>query len=345
MTNSQPVFVRAPQDRREEQRRIRRSRRARRCRVLVAALSLCAVVALGIAAPWQSAQPSARAPQGNVPLAHGQPPAKLRLRLGPTTVASATVARVRQMTPSRLARWLAKVPATHRTRRGLATITFRTDRAGLKRAVHGALATGGGAIRVPQRPVAATIRLPIIKQALRNNCEAAALSTLLVARRIHVDQLTLQRQVARSGPLDPQPRTGAVPLWGDPERGFVGRPDGGGTAGGYGVYQRPIRALARRHGAALTDLTGRSPSAVYQRLLGGRPVMAWVGLSTGPYKTWRTPGGRTVTGNFGEHTVVITGIEGDQLAVNDPLTGQRLTWTKAQFEQMWTRLGQRALSA
>lgn len=51
-----------------------------------------------------------------------------------------------------------------------------------------------------------------------------------------------------------------------------------------------------------------------------------------------------MTGNFGEHTVVLTGIDEDSLEVNDPLSGQRLTWTRSEFEVMWQRLGRQALS-
>ncbi|MGI8440956.1 MAG: hypothetical protein ACR2NV_12345, partial [Thermoleophilaceae bacterium] len=73
--------------------------------------------------------------------------------------------------------------------------------------------------------------------------------------------------------------------------------------------------------------------------------MVWVGLTDGPYKTWRTPRGDRVTGNFGEHTVVLTGLRGDTLELNDPLVGRRTTWTRDEFEQMWQRLGRRAISA
>jgi len=72
--------------------------------------------------------------------------------------------------------------------------------------------------------------------------------------------------------------------------------------------------------------------------------MTWIGLSDGPYVQWRTREGRRVTGNFGEHTVVLTGLRGNRLAVNDPLDGRRKTWTKDKFELMWRRLGRRALS-
>jgi len=134
-------------------------------------------------------------------------------------------------------------------------------------------------------------------------------------------------------------------LWGDPARGFVGRAEGGGPAGGYGVYEGPIRRLARRGGLVLRDLSRQRPRAVYRSLLRGRPVMVWVGLSDGPFKSWRTPSGRMVTGNFGEHTVLLTGLAGNRVDVNDPLSGRRLRWTRAQFELMWGRLGRRALGA
>ncbi len=185
--------------------------------------------------------------------------------------------------------------------------------------------------------------LPIVKQVFRNNCETAALSMLLVSRDVRVDQTALQRELPRSGPLDPRIAADGTWLWGNPERGFVGRVEGGGVAGGYGVYTGPIRALAARHGVYLYGLTGRAPGALYARLSRGRPVMAWVGLSPGPYQRWQTPQRKEITGNFGEHTVVLTGVRAGSVLVNDPLSGQRVEWTKASFELMWERLGRRAV--
>jgi uncharacterized protein YvpB len=71
--------------------------------------------------------------------------------------------------------------------------------------------------------------------------------------------------------------------------------------------------------------------------------MVWVGLSEGPYGRWRTPEGKTIGVNFGEHAVVLTGIRGKVVSLNDPLDGQRRTWTRAKFEHLWARLGRRAL--
>lgn len=215
-----------------------------------------------------------------------------------------------------------------------------------------AVAVGAGRAAVtnlgsalPDRAIV-SLRLPVVKQALRNNCETAALSMLLAARGVDVGQLALQRRLPRNGPLDPIVLAGGgLPIWGDPDRGFVGRANGGGTNGGYGVYQAPIRALAARYGVHLTDLTGTSPGAVYRTLLAGHAVMVWVGLSNGPYKTWRTSAGRRIHANFGEHTVVLTSISGGSVMLNDPLSGRRTSWTRASFVELWRRLGRRALAA
>lgn len=266
----------------------------------------------------------------------------VRVLDGKRVVASAPAERLQGMSAARLRRWLRVVPGRRERRRGRSVVVLRLDRVEMLRRTRRAARSGEDAV-VPWRAVAANVRLPVVKQVLRNNCETAALSMLVTVKRKRIDQLRLQRQLARSEPLDPGTEGGRL-VWGDPSRGFVGRPDGGGPAGGYGVYQQPIVALAGRHQVRLRDLSRRRPSAIYRRLLQGRPVMVWIGLSDGPFRTWTTPAGRTVTGNFGEHTVVLTGLSGQDLAVNDPLSGRRLTWSRSQFETMWQRLGRRALT-
>lgn len=193
---------------------------------------------------------------------------------------------VARLTRPQLSEWLNRVPERRRAQRGRASVVLETDRNALELAAREAARGGGGTVVVRERAVGAYTRLPVVKQALRNNCETAALSMLLAGRGVDAEQRELQRRLPRSGPLDPvaDPEGGA-PLWGDPQRGYVGRPAGGGTSGGYGVYERPIRALARRRGVVLGDLTGSSPRAIYRRLKRGHPVMVWVGLSpalTGP---------------------------------------------------------------
>jgi len=184
--------------------------------------------------------------------------------------------------------------------------------------------------------------VPLFRQTYRNNCETASLSMLLASVGVRVDQRTLQQQVRRSGPRDPIVRADGTWIWGDPEKGFVGRAAGGGTAGGFGVYQTPIRALAASYGVRLVDLS-RKREPLFYLLARGRPAIAWIGLSRGPYRSWRTSAGKRITVNFGEHVVVLTGTRGDSISVNDPLTGTRLVWTRTQFLAKWQLLGRRAL--
>ena len=188
-------------------------------------------------------------------------------------------------------------------------------------------------------------RVPLVRQVLRNNCETAALSMLLAARGVTAPQLELQRRLPRSGPLDPiEDGRDQLPLWGDPDKGFVGRVAGGGAAGGFGVYQGPIRRLAERYGVRLEDLSRQTPGELYRRLGAGRAVMAWMGLTEGPYRRWRIPSGKTISVNFAEHTIVLVALRGDGVEFNDPLTGTRRFWSRETFERRWRLLGRRALA-
>lgn len=223
---------------------------------------------------------------------------------------------------------------------GSATVTYRLDEAELRRRL---MTAGAQNVAVPERAVASRISTPVVQQQFQNNCETAALSMLLASRGRPRDQVSLQREVRQDGPLDPRTGAEGEMVWGDPEVGYVGRVDGGGTAGGFGVYEQPILALARRWTDPV-DLSGQPASAIYDQLLEGRAVLAWIGLQDGPYETWSTPNGGEVTVNYGEHTVLLVGIQGDRLLVNDPLDGQRKWWTKEEFELMYERLDRRAIS-
>lgn len=236
-----------------------------------------------------------------------------------------------------------KLPeSTTDTRGGTRTVYVYDGPATARRASR--LGSAGGTVSAVRRPVATTIAAPVIAQRLRNNCEATALSILLATIGRRVDQLRIQRAFPTSGPVDPRAAAGTM-TWGDPDDGFVGRADGGGAAGGFGVYPGPVRATAKRFGARLDDLSGRPASAVYRSLRSGHAVMAWIGLSDGPYGEWLSPAGRRINVNFGEHTVVLHGITRDgDLLVSNPLKGTRERWSSAQFELLWSRLGRRALA-
>lgn len=321
------------------QRRPRRAAvRRRRLAALVALAAVAAAVGFAITG-GQGGGGSGGEGEATAP----SPPPIVSLELGGKTLARARVGALTAAAAQ--ARLLAHVPAHQSARSGKATITYAVDRGAVAAQLRRAVRAGGGAIVVPRHPVATAIAVPMIGQVLRDDCEVTALSMVLGYAGHPVDQLTLQRQVAHAQPLDPTTGPNGEEVWGDPSIGFVGRADGGGPAGGFGVYQGPIRALAQRHGLALTELTGTSPQRVYATLLAGHPVLAWVALSEGPFATWTSPAGRPIKINYGEHAVVLTGVKGGTVAVNDPLSGERLTWTKTQFAQMWAGLGRRALAA
>lgn len=206
------------------------------------------------------------------------------------------------------------------------------------------LGPDGGEVRLRRATVSATVAAPVVQQAQKNTCESAALEVLAATAGLSFDQGRLQELFPVSGTPDPQDGPNGR-VWGDPDRGYVGRPDGGGTAGGFGIYPPPVRRVAGSLGFALDDLSGQPPEAVYRRLRSGRAVMVWIGLSDGPYGEWTSPQGRRIRANFGEHTVVLHGIREDGgLLVSNPLEGTREVWTAGDFERRWQLLDRRALA-
>lgn len=246
--------------------------------------------------------------------------------------------------PARLRRVLARaLPPGWQVKTGRARILYALDPA---RAVRRILAAGPvPVVRISATARSSIVQAPVVAQKLRNNCESAALEVLLATVGSRRPQLTLQEDLPTSGPPDPvNGPDGRV--WGDPDLGYVGRPDGGGVAGGFGVYQAPVRAVAARVGVKLEDISGTRLSTVLARLRAGRAVMVWVGLSDGPYGRWRSPAGRPVRVNFGEHTVVLTGVDAaGRVSVVNVLEGTRETWTQGELLTMWQRLDRRALAA
>lgn len=227
---------------------------------------------------------------------------------------------------------------------GRSRVTYRVNREATSRQV-AALGVDGGSVGAVATPVSSRIAAPVVRQRFRNNCETASLSSLMAGLGRPVRQAQLQDELARSGPADPiEGPDGRV--WGDPDEGFVGRFDGGGAAGGFGVYPQPISQLARRNGVRLDDLSGAPVEKIYDRVLGGLPVLVWIGLSDGPYEEWRSQKGRLIRVNWGEHAVVLTGVsEADELRVMNPLNGTIERWDRATFETKWALLGRRALAA
>lgn len=327
-----------PPPRRASQARVRRRRRVASLVVLVA---LGGGVAGLVGAPRST---GTRPPESST---SARPAAVITLRVVGTTLASLPLARYRtagSLDSSALRRAVIDaLPRTVAVRRGRTRITYAYDR---DRAARGALKLGrrGGSVTVSRRAVASRIAAPVLAQSQPNGCESAALSILLRSVGISATQERLQAKLPRSGPLDPE-GSGPSKVWGDPDRGYVGRVQGGGSAGGFGVYPGPVADVARSLGVRLSNMTGRAPQTVYDRLLAGRAVMVWIGLGDGPYGTWQTPDAKPIRVNFNEHTVVLHGIDGDgTISVSNPLQGTAERWSRQKFEAMWELLDRRALS-
>jgi len=182
-------------------------------------------------------------------------------------------------------------------------------------------------------------------------CEAAALEMALSYEGIKVDELTLLRYMT----LDSRPArfdaAGRLVTWGDPERGFVGNPDGHIQAyTGYGVYFGPVAAAAGRAGAHVAEagsgLYGSrvTPQDVYVAVLEGDPVVAWISntyhrVSLARYTAYD---GAAVEYTLTEHAVTVIGVRPDAVLINDPWFGQ--AWhTTAQFESAYATFGDMAV--
>lgn len=248
-------------------------------------------------------------------------------------------------TPERLAKELeVKLPERAVLTRGPARIRVRYRPQATIRAAAQEMVAGGD-VQAVAEPYAARVPAPAVQQAQRNTCESAALHILLATLGTDVSQARLQAALPVSGDPDPVARDGQQ-VWGDPDKGYVGRPAGGGVAGGFGTYPGPVRKAASKFKVPLRDITGQGAAAVYRQLLSGRAVMTWIGLSDGPYARWNSPDGKAIRVNFGEHTVVLHGIDAaGRLEVSNPLQGTRERWSKAKFETMFDRLGRRAITA
>lgn len=175
------------------------------------------------------------------------------------------------------------------------------------------------------------------------SCEAAALKMALAHEGIKTDEDTLLALIGSDTRPAVVDANGHLVRWGNPNVSFVGSPDGKLTSfTGYGVYAGPIASAATAAGGTVlmwgTNLPpdrgkGISPTAVYQALLDGHPVIAWISntyhdIQLGSYVAFD---GTKVWYTLTEHAVTLIGVRPDAVLINDPWFGQR--WhSKAEFE-------------
>ncbi|HWH15047.1 MAG TPA: C39 family peptidase, partial [Miltoncostaeaceae bacterium] len=265
-------------------------------------------------------------------IAPPRPPAPLVVRAGPASARIPPALRARLAgNVQGAAAWLA---ARSRFASAQASGIVSWDE-GDAAALASAADAEGPAVELTPTVLRVRVTVPVIRQVFRNNCETAALSMALRGR---VGQERLQRLLPLEEPLDPvQGPAGLV--WGDPERGFVGRVEGGG----YGVFEGPLARLAQRFDPGAHALRGGGFEKVLARVREGRPVVVWTTLGPSAPRRWTTRTGAVVLADQAHHTVVLTGIDAEGVRIADPWTGTTTTATVGAIEEGWRTLGRRAV--
>lgn len=143
---------------------------------------------------------------------------------------------------------------------------------------------------------------------------------------------------------------GRIPRSDNPDRGFVGDPDGPPgrlPPEGYGVHAAPIVAALRTFGLDAVESSGQSFEWLKMETRAGRPVIVWISASCDP--STRTPmvDGRGVafTAVRGEHTVLVVSADGAGVTVVDPAGGYRRRFERVEFEAAWELFGRMSVSA
>ena len=225
-------------------------------------------------------------------------------------------------------------------------IFLHVDQAVANTLVDQALANHQGRVDLPYTRVRSFIKMELQHQLFHHDSEVTALSMIASSVGIDAPQVRLVPLLRRNGPAAPQPIPGSKLFrWGDPEKGFVGKPNAPGPRGGFGVYEAPIRRLGAKSGVHLVGFDGKSVAAVRTALFEGHPLIAWVDWdgAAGGHTTWVTPSGKKITVSVGERAIVLTGAGPGYYLLNDPGSGKEYKWSLSRFSTRWQMLGRRAL--
>lgn len=181
------------------------------------------------------------------------------------------------------------------------------------------------------------LHVPWYHQRYRLSCEAA---TLRMAHNYH-DPYSIgsDGQVLRLLGVDRRARRGN--RWGDPNRTFVGDPNGRMMKTGYGVHYAPIARVATRYDRCrpAVMLRGASRQTYARYLADGYPIVVW-GAHRGPSGIvrvrWRSWWGNIVTAYSVEHTWTIVGFRGSvanptHFIIHDPSGRGNRTLSIGQF--------------
>jgi uncharacterized protein YvpB len=207
-------------------------------------------------------------------------------------------------------------------------------------------ATSGPGVIASQRawiippPTSRTLNVPYYHQNYSLSCEEASLRMALASRGVNVSEDQILNDIG----IDWRPAywDSAGMHWGDPYANVVGDPNGSElNYTGYGTYHSTIARASHDFGVAtVADGENISPGSVYQAILDGHPVVAWVAFDWRYHSPtyYQAFDGRTVQYGYGwEHAVTLAGVTPDSVLVNNPWSGQQ--WiAKSTFESAFASL-------
>lgn len=155
------------------------------------------------------------------------------------------------------------------------------------------------------------LKVPWYHQQMRLSCEAA---TLRMAHNYfkpgHIDT---DWAILKLTGVDDRPKKGN--RWGNPNKTFVGKPNGKMMKTGYGVHYGPIASASSKLNGCRPPIVLKYPSraTISRYVAAGFPVIVWGAHSgaSGIYKyKWKAWDGSSVTAWSVEHVWVIVGFHG-----------------------------------
>lgn len=141
----------------------------------------------------------------------------------------------------------------------------------------------------------------------------------------------------------------SLPRSDNPDRGFVGNPNGAWgniPPAAYGVHAEPVAAALREFGLDALARRGMTWNDLRTEIAAGRPVIVWViGLVwAGSSQKYRARDGTvTVVARY-EHTVIVTGYSPTEVTLVDAATGYTHKFSKRAFMRSWSTLGYMAVT-
>ncbi|MBT2218139.1 C39 family peptidase [Virgibacillus dakarensis] len=198
---------------------------------------------------------------------------------------------------------------------------------------------------VQKRALVKIAGVPVYNQYpdLPTGCEATSLAMLLGWAGLSISKYDVVEKLPKGEKVR---LTDGKWYGANPHEQFVGDPYS--DDGSFGVFDKPILATieAFMPGKGI-NLTGRDFESLLDIVRLEKPVMAWTTIDqneTFHSKTWQDANGVVIDWYRYEHAVVITGIDGEHIIVNDPYTGKEEQYNRNLFERNWASMGKRAVT-